>query len=258
MRPPDSGGEEPKTTLDELNEQELAVWSHLHGNGHGSRRGRLEPLTAAEQAEFAPFAAVLARAWNAGFRGVHLVVDARHDKVEDASELKVFRDQPDGPTEVIVFCSTKWAYAFRVPRGAPLFGSAELEEEPDRLLDQVLAGAWPEEGRANTEDQQAAVQAWVAQLQHEGYATTGEQLINETLVNDVAEDGAERPVVRWAQSPSDGIWHAVQPTKSPDVEGDDVTAACGHRIPGAAAGHAEEEPKYPTCLPCVQNRGWST
>ena len=154
MRPPDlerPGDEPPRTTLDELAERDLAVWSHLHGPS--PRRGRLEPLTPAQQAEFAPFAAVLQRARDAGFRAHHLVLDARHGKDEDASELKVFRHRPGGPIEVIVFVSHQWAHAFRVPRGAPLFGPVELEEEPGRLLDLVLAGTWPERGPIVTADQ---------------------------------------------------------------------------------------------------------
>lgn len=138
---PEPDKETPRTALDKLGEQELAVWSHLHRPG--KRRPGLRPLTPAEQAEFAPFAAVLERARNAGFRGVHLVLDGR-GKDENLSELKVFRERADRPTEVIVFCSTKWAHAFRVPRGVALLGEVELEEEPGQLLDLVLTGAWPE------------------------------------------------------------------------------------------------------------------
>ncbi|MGH3904821.1 MAG: hypothetical protein ACRDTE_11605 [Pseudonocardiaceae bacterium] len=139
-----SGPQKPRTTLEQLTDQERAAWSNLHGSG--SRRGRLQPLTPVEQAEFTPFAEVLARAKDAGFRPRHLISDARERPHQDGSELKVFRERPDGPTEVIVFRSHQWAQAFRVPRGAPLLGRFELEEEPGRLLNLVLAGAWPEAG----------------------------------------------------------------------------------------------------------------
>lgn len=137
-----SGPQQPRTTLEQLTDQEQAVWSHLHGGG--GRRGWLQPLTPAEQAEFAPFAQVLARAKDAGFRPRHLISDARQRPRQDDSELKVVRERPDGSREVIVFRSHRWAQAFRVPRGAPLLGRPELEDEPGRLLDLVLAGAWPE------------------------------------------------------------------------------------------------------------------
>lgn len=134
----------PDPTLEQLSADELAVWSHA--SPAGTRRPALKPLTAAEQAEFAPFAAMLERAKAAGFRGRHAVVDSRHRSV-DHSELKMFREH-GGVIEVIVIRSERWAQAFRCPAGASLLERpVELEGTPGWVLDRVLAGEWPEADR---------------------------------------------------------------------------------------------------------------
>jgi hypothetical protein len=114
-----------------------AVQSHTPSGG-------LEPLTPTEQDEFAPFADVLHQAKAAGFRGRHAIIDSRHGDKDEISEVKIARERA-GVVEVIVFRSQRWALAFRVPAGVALLQSpAELEGCPARLLDLVLAGAWPE------------------------------------------------------------------------------------------------------------------
>lgn len=113
------------------------MWSHLHGSPpFGTSRG---VLAESERPEVAAFAAVLRRAKAAGFVGRHRVIDSRERDTDD-SAMTLTRDIGD-VTEVVVLYG-KWGEAFRVPKGAAPKGAMELEEEPGRLLDLVLAGQW--------------------------------------------------------------------------------------------------------------------
>jgi hypothetical protein len=128
--------------LEHLTATETAVWSHIHCS---HPPGGLEPLTADEQAEFEPLAAMLRRAKDAGFRGRHAIIDSRHRAGHhDASEIKMTRRRPDSTIEVIVIHSAQRAQAWRMPPGTALLQApAELDDEPGALLDLVLTGAWP-------------------------------------------------------------------------------------------------------------------